>query len=176
MRDYTRELMEVWTREGEQSAFARAIELLRDIKVDIVNAQREAAAIESLVAVLRHRPGVSVAEEPAEPESQLDTILPELRSHFIIDAAQNIVAYNKMAYGDLGPMFLEDAMMQEQEIKVKPQDVLNYLEHQGLALGVQQPLSVIGTVLANSDYFRRIARNTFVKRPPSPSEPEDLPF
>ena len=44
---------------------------------------------------------------------------------------------------------------------VKVQDVLQQLHERGLDLGVKQPFAVIGTVLANAEDFRKVARNTF---------------
>ena len=177
MRDYARELIGVWTIEGDQGAFDRAIDLLREIKADIANAQREFAAIEALIVVLRNRPGVNtLMEEPAEPENGLDPILAELRPKHIIDAA-NAVLWQKE-----GSFAREWETNSDGLWRVTTLEVLQYIENQRLSLGVKQPHAVIGTVLANAEGFERIARNTFEKRldllssPQGPAEPDDLPF
>ena len=74
----------------------------------------------------------------------VDTISPTERPRLIMDTARELGIENK-AGDDL----------------VKVQEVLQELRGRGFDLGVQQPLAVIGTVLANADDFRKIARNTF---------------
>ena len=51
---------------------------------------------------------------------------------------------------------------------VRVQDVLAELQRRDLDLGVQQPLAVIGTVLSRSEYYQKIARNTFHRIDPLP--------
>ena len=171
MRDYARELLEVWTKGDDQSAFDQATELLKQIKDDIANAQREYSAIEAFIVVLRNRPGVSVAEEP---DNGLDPIPSALRSRRIIETAKALFAEG-----------LENRRWDSTDDslpRVTTLEVLERIQLEGLTLGVQQPHAVIGTVLASAEGFERIARNTFEKRldvPTSPqglAEPDDLPF
>ena len=187
MKDYAKELMSVWTNGGEQEAFDRGSELLREIKGDIADAQREYAAIEAIMFVLRNRPGVSVLEELAEPDDGLDTILPELRRKYIIDAANAVCQRQAEAYTEES-IAVADALghwrplHSDGPFRVTTQQVLWSIESQGLSLGVQQPHAVIGTVLANAEGFQRIARNTFEttynasSETDSPTEPDGLPF
>ena len=177
MRDYTRELMDTWTNEGDQGAFDRAVELLREIKTDMATAQREYAAIEALMVVLRNRPNVStLLEESPEPENGLDPILPELRPKYIVNAADHVFWRQENAF------VREWGTNSNGAWRVTTQEVLQEIENQRLSLGVKQPHAVIGTVLANAEGFQRIARNTFERRLdlsanlPIPTVSDELPF
>ena len=177
MKDYARELLDVWTNQGDQAGFDRATELLLEIRFDpIANAQREYSAIEAIIAVLRNRPSVSIVEESADNENGLDPILPALRSQRIIETAEQI-CWEQEDASSRGWGSNNDG-----PCRVTTQEVIERIERQGLTLGVQQPHAVIGTVLANAERFERIARNTFEKRldllssPQGPAEPDDLPF
>ena len=79
-----------------------------------------------------------------KPVPTLDTVRVVERPRLIIEAAMSI---------------WEDLPVGNDSVKM--QDVLQALNGKGLDLGVKQPLAVIGTVLANSNEFRKVARNTF---------------
>ena len=148
MRDYVKEFMDAWTSDGEQAAFDFGAELLTDIMDKQLRLRRQVDAIGVLRAQLANYPNVETGPELAEPPEGLDAIEPSERPRLIMEAAIE-VWQNQMDYPS------HDSHL------VKVQDVLHRLNNKSLDLGVQQPLAVIGTVLARADGFKKIARNTF---------------
>jgi hypothetical protein len=169
MRDYIRELLETWTARGEQAAYVLASNLLQDIRNDVVRLRRQESAIQALGAVLKEHPAVDTSADPVDSDPDLDPIEPSERSRVIIEAAGEV--YRNRENNTWTATGTE---------LVKTQEVLDHLRSKGLDLGVQQPLAVIGTVLANAVGFQRVARNTFEVREDKPQSPyddvDDLPF
>ena len=167
MRDYIREMLDAWTNQGEQAAYELASQLLQELRNDVARLQKLESAILALGQVLREHPAVDVSADPADPRPGLDRIEPAERPTVILEAA-----------GDISWEVRNNNWNGGQTILIKTQDVLNRLRSRGLDLGVQQPLAVIGTVLASAKGFKRIARNTFeVIQDQDPMvEPDDLPF
>ena len=150
MTEYIKELMETWTSQGEQAAYAAAERLLQEIRDDVVRLQKEEEAIKAVGAVLRAHPDVDTSADPKEPEPNLDILVASERSKKIIEAANE-------AYWDRE----NNNWTHTGTSLLKTQEVLDHLRSQGLDLGVQQPLAVVGTVLSSANGFHRIARNTF---------------
>ena len=168
MRDYIREMLDVWTEAGEQAAYNLASHLLQEIRNDVARLKKQESAMQALGLVLREHPAVDVSADPIDPGPGLDPIEPSERSRVILEAA-------KEAYEDRE----KDNWNRTGTRLIKTQEVLDHLWSRGLDLGVQQPLAVIGTVLASANGFSRIARNTFEVievTKDSMMEPDDLPF
>ena len=169
MRDYVKELMAAWTEKGEQAAYVIGSQLLKELRQDIAHLEKQELAIEALGVVLRDHPEVDTAEDPSYVPPELDTIEPSERPRLIIEAAQK--AFHER---EISPWTTTGLS------QVKSQEVLDQLRKQGLDLGVQQPLAVIGTVLSSANGFHKIARNTFQVRErkalPAYDETDDLPF
>ena len=169
MRDFVKELMSVWTERGEQAAYVAGSRLLQELRQDIAHLEKQESAIEALGVVLRDHPAVDTSEDPSYVPPELDTIEPSERPRLIVEAAQK--AYFQRENSPWTTTGLP---------QVKSQEVLDQLRTQGLDLGVQQPLAVIGTVLSSANGFHKIARNTFQVRDPSVLPPydetDDLPF
>ena len=140
MRDFVREMMDTWATNGDQSAYDLGVYLLEQIEVELRNLRTQATAIEAL----RHHLEEAGDAHVQKPVPTLDTVRVVERPRLIIEAAMSI---------------WEDLPVGNDSVKV--QDVLQALNGKGLDLGVKQPLAVIGTVLANSNEFRKVARNTF---------------
>ena len=165
MRDYIREMMDAWTQEGQQAAYVLVKDLLEGIRNDIARLQRQESAIKALAVVLREDPYVDTSLDPRDPEPGLDTIEPSERSRVIVKAAAEAYESREQYYQTAtGKPY------------IKTEEVLNHLNEQGLSLGVQNPLAVIGTVLASADGFARIAKNTFEIHKASNVGADDLPF
>ena len=155
MRDYVREMMDVWTNDGDQAAYDLGAKLLQEIESEISSLRTQSAAVSALGLHLQDAGSVNVVEKETRT---LDIVQSSERPRLILDAAQNIGWLNQ---GKL----------------VKVHDVLNELNGRGLDLGVKQPLAVIGTVLARSNSFTKVARNTFEYHSNPKSDPvDDLPF
>ncbi len=165
MRDYIREMMEAWTNEGEQAAYLVARDLLQGIRNDVALLQKQESAIQALGMILREHPSVDTSMDPRDSEPGLDTIEPSERSRVILEAADE--AYRERE----GSNWTATG-----KALIKTEEVLKHLREQGLCLGVQNPLAVIGTVLANADGFNRIAKNTFEINKPVHFGADDLPF
>ena len=169
MRDYIRQLLETWTLEGEQAAYVLASDLLQEIRNDVVRLRRQESAIQALGAVLREHPAVDTTADPVDSDPDLDAIEPSERSRVIIEAADEVYRDREANTWTYTGTTL-----------VKTQEVLEHLRRRGLDLGVQQPLAVIGTVLANAPGFHRVARNTFEVYPATDQhgkdDVDDLPF
>ena len=168
MKDYVKDMMEAWTSDGEQSAYLLARELLQGIRSDIIHLQRQESAIQALAVVLREHPDVDTSVEPRDPEPGLDMIESSERPRVIVQAARE--AYQER---ESTPWTATGKPL------IKTEEVVEHLKEQGLGLGVQNPLAVIATVLANADGFGRIAKNTFeVHNDDNPLtfSADDLPF
>ena len=169
MKDYIRKLLETWTAHGEQAAYTLATNLLQEIRNDVVRLRRQESAIQALGAVLREHPAVDTSTDPVDSDPDLDPIEPSQRSRVIIEAA-NEVYHDREA----------NTWTATETGLIKTQEVLDHLRNRGLDLGVQQPLAVIGTVLANATGFQRVARNTFEVSVPvvrsGINDIDDLPF
>ncbi len=151
MRDYVRELTEVWRSEGEQAAYLLVSELHRSIRNDIAHLHKQGAAIQALAAVLKDYPSVDTSADPidddAEEAQQADAagsafVDPSKRSDYIFRIAEFV------SHSSNGEPF-------------STQDVLDEIYHRFATLGVRQPLAVIGTVLSSAKGFTRIAPNTY---------------
>ena len=154
MHDYVKNMMDTWTTEGEQAAYDLGAELLQQIDAEFKRLRNQADAISALGIYLRDNGNVVEVLDPKHAPV-LDTLKVSERSRLIVETA--IALWQRLPSGnDL----------------VKVQHVLQEMNSNGLDLGVQQPLAVIGTVLARADGFTKIARNTFEYRSPI----ADLPF
>ena len=154
MSDYVKAMMDAWTTEGEQAAYDLGAELLQQIDAEIKRLRNQADAISALGIYLRDNSNVVEVLGPKHAPV-LDTLKVSERSRLIVETA--IALWQRLPSGnDL----------------VKVQHVLQEMNSNGLDLGVQQPLAVIGTVLARADGFTKIARNTFEYKSPI----ADLPF
>ena len=165
MRDYIREMMDSWTQDGQQAAYNLVKDLHEGIRNDIAHLMRQESAIKALTSVLRADPSVDTSLDPQDPEPGLDTIEPAERSRVIVEAA-------KEAYGERE----QNYSTAKDKPYIKTEEVLKHLTDQGFSLGVQNPLAVIGTVLASADGFARIAKNTFEFHQTSNFGADDLPF
>ena len=155
MRDYVREMMDTWTHEGEQAAHDLGIRLLKEIEDDYDRLRRQESAINALGSVLAQHADVIPISDPIEPEPGLDAIEPSERPRLIIVTAVEVWGAQQTGFGG------------SERNLVSSQDVLERLKHKGLDLGVQQPLAVVGTVLASAEGFTKVARNTFEYDRPS---------
>ena len=166
-RDYLKEMVEVWAHEGEQAAYDLAVHLLQEINRDVTRLKRQESAIRKVGEALREDEAVDVSADPVDPGPGLDPIEPSERPRIILEAAKE--AYEDRESGHWSRTGTGH---------IKTQEVLDHLRSQGFDLGVQQPLAVIGTVLASAKGFKRIARNTFevIQDQDPMMEPDDLPF
>ena len=149
MRDYVRAMMDMWRTEGEQAAYDLGPELLQQIDAEFNRLRNQAEVINALGIYLRD------TSEVEDLTPRLDTVEMSERPRLIVEAA--IALWRHLPPGNN---------------LVKVQHVLQEMNSNGLDLGVQQPLAVIGTVLARADGFTKVARNTFEYRQPI----DDLPF
>ena len=145
MADFVKEITEVWNEEGVQAAYDRGTKYLETISEEIRGLQGQRSTITALMQHLeasgaRSTPQLALFESVRGPD----------RPQVILDAAEAVV---EATSGDL---------------VVNVQDVLAELQRQDLSLGVQQPLAVIGTVLSRSEYYDKVARNTFRRVEPLP--------
>ena len=150
MRDYVKEMLNVWSVEGEQAAYDLGAELMTEIKDEHDRLQTQSSAISALGIYLRDVADVAILDP--NPVAQVELVN---RSKLITEAA--LALWQRLLPGNSF---------------IKVQSVLEELNRQGRDLGVQQPFAVIGTVLARADGFTKVARNTFEYRPPI----DDLPF
>ena len=165
MRDYVKEMMEVWTSEGEQAAYEIGAKLLVDISEEREYLDRQESAIHALGLVLQSSGNVDISLQPVETASELDEIEPSVRPRLIVEAATEVWEEQQTGW----PGADKDL--------VKAQRVLDQLRAKGLDLGVQQPLAVIGTVLASASGFKKVARNTFERTEPvQVDDGDDLPW
>ena len=155
MADYVLELVSVWSEKGEEAALEAGADLLNQIDEEHRKLRRAATALRAFLAYLQSDDGEGISVAVGDPS--LDTIEVSQRSRLITKAASEI---------------LERLPQGENQVKV--QEVLDHLRGDGLDLGVQQPLAVIGTVLNSADGFTKIARNTFEYE--QPSAEDDLPW
>ena len=153
MRDYVKAMMSTWATQGEQAAYDLGVELLEKIDVDFERLRAQASAIQALGIYLRDVSDVAIVEPSRAPH--LDTVEMSERPRLIVEAA--LALWQRLPPGNN---------------LIKVQDVLQEMNNLGIDLGVQQPLAVIGTVLARADRFKKVARNTFEYRHPI----DGLPF
>ena len=173
MRDFTRKLMDIWSKEGDQAAYDLAPELLIEIEAEQEKLKNEASAIRAFGRVLENTAGVIARSTETDPE--LDVVEARARPRLILEAALEVWESQNSEWPPRSDPQL-----------VKGEDVLEQLRTKGLDLGVKQPLAVIGTILNGADEFTKLARNTFEYTPPPPpavlppSPPpesaEDLPW
>ena len=149
MRDYVRELTDVWGSEGEQAAYLMVNQLRGDIRNDVARLQKQDAALHALAAVLRDYPGVDTSEDPFDDvEAEMAdsagaaVVDPKWRSSYIHSLAHDLT------HASWGESFTV-------------QELLDEIHRRFASLGVKQPLAVIGTVLSNSPQFKRVAPNTY---------------
>jgi len=155
MRDYVKEMMTAWAEAGEQAAYDLGGGFLKEIQSDYDSLRRQESAIRALGMVLQEHAEVDSTPEPAEPGHGLSAIEPSERSKRITDAANEVRSEQQQNWGG------------SESHLVKTQSVLDALNNKGLDLGVQQPLAVIGTVLASADGFSKVSRNTFLCKLPT---------
>ena len=156
MQDRVREMMDVWSNRGNQAAYDLSQKLLSDIENMVNDLRKQSVAIKALEQHL-----ISLGVKPRPQAPNLDIVSHRERPRLIIEAATSL--WRKLPDG---------------EDLIKVQDVLEELNGRGLDLGVRQPMAVIGTVLSNSNDFRKIARNTFeyVGHLLPTDDIDDLPF
>ncbi len=145
MVDFVKEITEVWNQEGVQAGYDRGKILLEKITEEIRGLQGQRITVSALMQHLeasgaRSTPQLALFESVRGPD----------RPQVILDAAAAVL---EAASGDL---------------VVNVQDVLAELQRRDLDLGVQQPLAVIGTVLSRSEYYDKVARNSFRRVEPLP--------
>ena len=163
MKDSMREMMDTWSKEGEQAAYDLGPKLLLEIEAEQERLRNQASAINALGKYLQDTGNVVAHSANTNPE--LDIIEAAERPRLILEAATEIWQNQQ-----------ENWSATDAEL-VKVQEVLDRLKAKGLDLGVQQPLAVIGTVLASADDFRKVARNTFEYAPQPQTNPvDDLPW
>ena len=147
MTDFVKEITDVWNQEGVQEAYDRGRLLLGKITEEIRSLQGQRTTI---TALMQH-----LEASGARATRQLtfsENVKPSERPQVILDAAEAVL-------DSTTGIFL-----------VRVQDVLAELQRRDLDLGVQQPLAVIGTVLSRSEYYQKIARNTFHRIEPLPNQ------
>ena len=143
MADLVKEITEVWNQEGVQDAYDRGKILLETITAEIRGLQGQRTTITALMQHLE----ASGARSTHQMEL-IDTVKAPDRPQVILDAAAAVLEV-------VSEGFMVDV-----------QDVFAELQRRDLDLGVQQPLAVIGTVLSRSEYYQRVARNTFQRVEP----------
>ena len=180
-RDYYKDLMEVWSEwkedgDEDQDAYDLSTSFLILIEDHIKGLTKQSEAIKAFRRYIVHDSDI---EHPAEaPEFHplaLETIAPagrkmetktktprnrdrvKARVMAIETAAFNVQARNRdrakaggLPESDLGVIGV-----------IQVSEVLSEINTQGFDLGVQQPQALIGMVLHNSKWWRKIARNTF---------------
>ena len=158
MRDFMNEMLDTRSKQGDQAAYDMGTNLLVKIENEHDWLNKQASAIRAFGKYLRD---TSRVVEP-EPESHppLQRIDPADRPRSIIRTAYEVWETQQREYGALD----------REATLIKVQDVFERLTDNGLDLGVQQPLAVIGTVLASADEFTRVERNTFEYIPEPPFE------
>ena len=173
MHDYLKELMSAWSEDGDQAAYVAGGRLLQELRRDISLLEKQELAILALGAVFLENPNVDASQDPGYFPTVLETVDPLERPKVIVKAA-------KQAYRERE----KNPWSATGTAEIKSQNVIDQLRSQGLSLGVQQPLAVIGTVLSSASEFRKIARNTFLYQR-EPTKPvslhpddwgDDLPF
>ena len=145
MTDFVKEITDVWSQEGIQEAYDRGKLLIGKISDEIKALQSQRTTI---VALMQH-----LEASGARATRQLtfsENVKPSERPQVILDAAEAVLDSTTGIF------------------VVRVQDVLAELQRRDLDLGVQQPLAVIGTVLSRSEYYQKIARNTFHRIDPLP--------
>ena len=147
MADFVKTITEVWNEEGIQAAYDRGTKYLETIADEIRGLQGQRTTITALMQHLeasgaRSTPQLALFESVRGPD----------RPQAILDAAAAVL---EASSGDGG-------------LVVTVQSVLAELQRKDLSLGVQQPLAVIGTVLSRSEYYDKVARNTFRRVEPLP--------
>lgn len=163
MRDFTRVMMDVWSKEGEQAAYDLGPQLLREIESEREKLNNQATAIMALAKYLEDT--VGVIARSTDLDTRLDVIEAPERPRLIIEAATEVFRTQHEEWPSNSDAHL-----------IKVQDVQERLRTKGLDLGVKQPWAVIGTVLTSADGFSKVARNTFEYTPPPPPPVEDLPW
>ena len=138
MGDLVKQMVKVWHGQGAQAAHDRGTELLKEASDEIRGLRKQHTAITTLMNHLQE----SGAQTP-QPIPSPETLGATSRPQAILKAAEAVMT--KTPEG----------------LIVKVPDVLAELERQHLALGVKQPLAVIGTVLSRSKRYRKETRNTF---------------
>lgn len=138
MTDFVKEMTDVWDREGIQAAYDRGNLLLGKIAEEVRSLHGQRTTITALMQHLeasgaRSTPQMGLFKSVNAPD----------RPQEILDAAETVL-------DSTSGIFV-----------VRVQDVLDELDRRRLDLGVKQPLAVIGTVLSRSEYYNKIARNTF---------------
>lgn len=138
MTDFVKEMTDVWNHEGVQEAYDRGKALLETIADEIRSLQGQRTTITALMQHLeasgaRSTPQLELLESVKAPD----------RPQVILEAAAAVLESTSGGF------------------LVTVQSVLAELQRRNLSLGVQQPLAVIGTVLSRSEYYHKVARNTF---------------
>ena len=173
MRDYLRQVTDTLTKEGDDAAFDMCQTMLSEIEADRKHLDLQEKALLAIGGVLYERQSGPTSpseveddpEEPVEPPPEYDPIEAAERPRLIVEAADAVWSDQQDTWGG------------SERDQVQAKDVLANLRGRGLDLGVMQPFAVIGTVLASSDGYRKIARNTFVRvHEPAPDPVDDLPW
>ena len=147
MADFVKEITDVWNHKGTQEAYDRGKLLLEKIAEEIKRLQGQRTAITALMQHLEASGARATAQLPLVPRVNASD-----RPRVILEAADAVLDSTS------GTMV------------VRVQDVLAELDRRKLDLDVQQPMAVIGTVLSRSLYYQKIARNTFHRIEPLPTQ------
>ena len=143
MEDFVKAITEVWNQEGVQDAYDRGKILLETITAEIRGLQGQRITVSALMQHLE------VSGARTTPQYELfDSVKAPDRPQVILDAAAAVLEATSKGF------------------MVDVQDVFAELQRRDLDLGVQQPLAVIGTVLSRSEYYQRVARNSFQRVQP----------
>lgn len=145
MRDFVKEMMEVWNDIGPEAAFVRGAELLREIETEFDRLRNQASLIDALGAYLRDTAELEIPDSNRPPRLQAGEI--SERHKLIVEAA--LALWRRLPPGNN---------------LIRVEQVVQELARQGIKLDVQQPHAVVGTVLARADGFNKISRSVFEYR------------
>lgn len=154
MRDYVQELIKL-AAEDERAAFQQATQFLAEIGREATHLEQQRALIGQFYTYLATKTGqaglgplivplraTATKAAPSSPTPQPPgTIAPSNRSQEVRDTAL--------------------AMVKEGQHVIHTHALFNRMTAGGKSLGVQQPLSVIGTVLSSTPGFSKIDANNY---------------
>ena len=145
MIDYVQDMLDVWNKRGPEAAFYHGVELLQAIEAEFDRLRNQASLIDAFGAYLRDTADVELPSPNPLPRLNMAEI--SERPRLIVEAA--VALWRRLPPGNK---------------LIRVREVLQELDSQGIDLGVQQPLAVIGTVLAKDDGFHKVGRNVFERR------------
>ena len=138
MRDYVREMFDILAQDGDDAAYLLGVALIAEIDAEEAALNQQRGTIGEIGRWLQDFGHVS------------EGIIPKGNP-----------GLNKVEVGQRPQVIMEAAIKRVSNHRVKVQDVFAELTKMGLDLDVKNPLAVIGTVLARSKVFVKIAQSTF---------------